>query len=311
MNGRFDARVLISIGRIVKSEDIDIIHTHGYKSDVIGLLVAKYCKIKSITTPHGFENSNDKKLQYYIKLGNYFLRYFDFVVPLSKELVADMIKLNVPVSKIKLIRNGVDLTELPVKLNEPNMSKLDCSRCKKIGYVGQLESRKNVIDIIKAFDLMYFTNQNIKLYIIGDGNLRESLQDFAASLRSGSAIEFLGFRADCLDIVRELDLFTMTSTLEGIPRSMMEAMGIGVPVVAYDIPGVDELIINDQTGLLSPFGDIAKLKECWDKVLFNRTISNRVGSNGHRRIYNMFSASRMAQEYIVLYRELFYAGIVK
>lgn len=88
MGGRFDVSVISKLCQLIKTENIDIIHTHGYKSDILGLIAARFSGIKAVSTPHGFENADDWKLKAYIGLGNQFLKGFDKVVPLSKQLCA-------------------------------------------------------------------------------------------------------------------------------------------------------------------------------------------------------------------------------
>jgi glycosyltransferase involved in cell wall biosynthesis len=135
---------------------------------------------------------------------------------------------------------------------------------KIVGYVGQMIPRKGLLDLISAFDSLYQENQSLKLQLLGDGSQRNSLEVQAAAQASSEAIEFLGFRSDRLELLSRFDLFVMTSSLEGIPRCIMEAMAVGVPVVAYDIPGVDQLVKHGETGLLAPLGDVNALAKCCD-----------------------------------------------
>jgi glycosyltransferase involved in cell wall biosynthesis len=304
MKGRFDIRGLYGLVNLLKKDRIDIINTHGYKSDIMGLLAAWMTGIKTVATPHGFENAKDFKLQAFIKLGCIALRYFDSVTPVSEELMADMNRIGLTGHKNRLIRNGVDLQEVyseKSRVSEP----VSCSNYeKKIGYVGQIAYRKNLDAMIDAFDLLYRDHKNVRLLLIGDGKMRNELQSKASKLACADRIEFLGFRNDRLRFVKELDLFCMTSSLEGIPRCMMEAMAMGVPVVAFDIPGVDKLIIHETTGLMAPYGDIAALKKCWERILFNGDLAEKLAENGKKHIEDNFSAKRMAEEYTALYQEM-------
>ena len=95
----------------------------------------------------------------------------------------------------------------------------------------------------------------VKLVLLGDGDARAQYEQHAATLKSADRIRFKGFVNDPLQHLSGFDLFVMTSTLEGIPRCLMESMAMGVPVAAYDIPGVDQLIEHKSTGLLAPLGD--------------------------------------------------------
>ena len=304
MRGRFDPGAVGRLADLIRTRNIHIIHTHGYKSDILGLMAAKLTGIKAVSTPHGFENSKDFKLQMFIRMGCFSFKFFDMVAPLSDELLENVRSFGVPAARSLMIQNGVDLDEVEQEAGTgPRVIAVNEDE-KRIGYVGQLASRKNVDDILSTFDLLYKEHKQIRLFLVGEGPLRNALEKHAASLNCAGQIEFLGYRPDRLQIVKHLDLFTMTSSLEGIPRCMMEAMGMGVPAAAYNIPGVDKLIIHNQTGLMADFGDIHGLKNCWEKLLFDRPFSKHIAAKGKRHIYERFSAARMAGEYTQLYRKL-------
>lgn len=306
MKGRFDPLVLKKLLQLIRKKHIDIIHTHGYKSDILGVIAARLTGIRAVSTPHGFENADDVKLRLFIKTGCLSFRLFDRVVPLSDALKKNVHTMKVREEKIRLIRNGVDLREIEsVRLNgkEFQLTEESCGK-KKIGYVGQLAHRKNVDDLLTCFDLLYRENPNILLYLVGDGPMRAVLEKRAKSLACSKNILFFGYRTDRLRIMRHFDLFSMTSTLEGIPRCMMEAMALGIPVAAYNIPGVDQLIIHGKTGLMAKFGDIGELAQCWKKILFDQNLSAKLAVSGRDFVKAHFSGERMAKEYSDLYRDI-------
>jgi len=158
--------------------------------------------------------------------------------------------------------------------------------------------------MLDTFDLLYKKHKDIRLFLVGDGPMRKELEKRAMMLASGDKIEFLGYRKDRLRIIKEMDLFCMTSSLEGIPRCMMEAMAMGTPVAAFNIPGVDKLIIPEETGLMAEFGDVEGLKQCWERILFDEAFAKGLAKNGRQHILEHFSAKRMAEEYTELYREV-------
>jgi glycosyltransferase involved in cell wall biosynthesis len=303
MSGRFDLRGLYGLVNLLRDGRIDIIHTHGYKSDIMGLLAARCAGIKALSTPHGFENVKDLKLQVFIRLGCFVHRFFDRVAPLSEGLESDIKRHKVSSQRIRLILNGVDLSEKEYATNRLH-SFGSADRRRVIGYVGQIAHRKNLGAMIDTFDLLYREHKDVRLLLIGDGKMRSELQNKANMLESADNIEFLGYRGDRLRFIRELDLFCMTSSLEGIPRCMMEAMAMGVPIAAFDIPGVDSLILHEKTGLLAPFGDISALKKCWERILYDAELAKKLAQNGQKHVRKYFSAKRMADEYTALYQEL-------
>ena len=303
MNGRFDISVINKLVDIIKLREIDIIHTHGYKSDILGILAAKKAGITSVVTPHGFGDLSDWKLKLYVKLGCFSFRFFDAVVPLSRQLMSELQQMGINQSILSYIANGVDLTE--VDAIRTSSSLLDNpKKIKRIGFIGALRQGKNVTQMIDVFNAVWLADNNVELILVGDGNEREALELQASKLVCGKAIKFLGFRADRLDILRSLDLFVLTSLSEGIPRCLMEALGMGTPIVAYDIPGVDQLVKHEETGLLAPVGNVEILASYWQRMLNDEKFSQRMADNGLVFVNENFSGSRMAKEYTQLFERL-------
>lgn len=302
MRSRFDLKAISQLCRIIREREIDIIHTHGYKSDLLGLIAAKKTGIKCISTPHGFGKPGNLKLQLFIKIGTWSLRFFDRVVPLSRQLQDEVLSFGISQKKITYIQNGVDLTEVEKYRKSKKVKLADESR--KIGFIGQMIPRKNIKDILDTFDEVQKEIPDIRLELLGDGETRQELQDYAGKLDSFNKISFLGFRNDRMEYLKNFDLFVMTSIDEGIPRCLMEAMAMEVPTVAYNIPGVDQLIKSGETGLLVSFGDKAALARQWIQLLTDTKQANRLAVNARNFVNQKFSGSRMAQEYLELYKSL-------
>ena len=305
MSGRFDIRVIRSLVKLIRERNIDILHSHGYKSDILGILAAKIAGIKSISTPHGFEKTDDWKLHQFIRLGCRTFRYFDYVVPLSQELCSDVRRLGVPEKKIVYIRNGVDLSPITFRLpSEYRTSSNQAEQTRTVGFIGQLIGRKNVSDLLDVFNVIAEEFPEVKLVLLGDGDSRAAYEDYASQLPSRERIHFAGFQNNPLEHLATFDLFVMTSTLEGIPRCLMESMAMGVPVAAYDIPGVDQLIEHGNTGLLAPLGDKDALVECWRQLLWDEELADKISTSAADCINEKFSAKRMADEYSELYSNI-------
>lgn len=265
--GRFDPSVIRRLVRIIRERRIDAILTHGYKSDILGYLAARMAGIKCVSTPHGFSGNVGWKLRLYIHLGTRFLKHFDAVAPLSEELLDDMRRFGVRDARLHFIRNGVDLREIDGTVGVLPEDEGNVRSARTIGFVGQMIPRKGVADLIEVFDRLYRDDPGLRLRLIGDGRQRRELEALAKRLPSANAIEFLGFRDDRLALMKGFDLFVMTSSLEGIPRCLMEAMALKVPVVAYDIPGVDQLVDTMATGVLVTHGDKEALAEACQRVV--------------------------------------------
>lgn len=300
MTNKFDLSSINRLTQLLTDKQFDIIHTHGYKSDIIGVIAARKAKIKSIVTPHGFENAKDFKLRTFIWLGCQAMKFADKVVPLSQQLLSDVLKMGVKKSKTLYIQNGVDLSEVEATPIPPRLVPNE----KRIGFVGQMISRKNIYDILAIFDSLYKKNSHIRLVLLGDGDARVDLETYAKTLPSYEKIEFLGFREDRLSLLKSFDLFVMTSTLEGIPRCLMEATAAGIPVAAYNIPGIDQLISHEKTGMLATLGDKTTLETYWQALLFDQPKAQTLAHAAKAYVYQHYSANRMALEYSQLFEAL-------
>jgi len=301
MSGRFDLKVINKLVKLIKEREIDIIHTHGYKSDVLGVIAAKRAGIKSIVTPHGFENADDFKLKLFIWLGCKSMKYASKVVPLSRQLCDDARRHDVKESNLVYIQNGVDLSEVEEQRLKPQTIQ---SKEKRIGFVGQMISRKNIFDILDIFESLNKKHDNLKLILLGDGDQRKELEEYANKLESIGDIEFLGFRDDRLELLQSFDLFVMTSTLEGIPRCLMEATAMGIPVAAYKIAGIDQLITHEESGLLAKLGDKTTLSKYWKQLLFDSNYAEKLANNARKYVNEHYSGQRMANEYLDLFQSM-------
>ncbi|WOJ98297.1 glycosyltransferase [Congregibacter brevis] len=300
MKHRFDFAVIDKLARIIVMERIQIIHTHGYKSDIVGLLAARRAGIPCVCTPHGFENSSDLKLKLFIWAGCKAMIRADRIVPLSQQLMLDSRAVGAPEEKLRYIQNGVDLSEVEEERLRPKIK----TEKRRIGFVGQLISRKNVHDILDVFNTLHQDHSDIELVLLGDGNERAALEAYAYTLPSRDDIHFYGFRDDRLELLHSFELFVMTSTLEGIPRCLMEACAMGVAVAAYDIPGVDQLVKHNVTGLLAPLGDKSRLIELWRQALETPEHTSALARAARDFVNEQYSAARMAAEYCSLFKEL-------
>lgn len=304
MKNKFDLSVVNRLVELINQRQIDIIHTHGYKSDILGVLAAKKAGIKVVITPHGFSHTNDFKLKAFIWLGCQFFRFADAVVPLSKQLMKDAAGYGVNSEKLFYIQNGVDLSEIEQRRAKPIDVVNYNPKVKRIGFVGQMIARKNIVAILDIFDDLAAREQDVELFLLGDGDSRTELEIYAKKLPSADRIHFLGFRDDRLHWLQSFDLFVMTSLLEGIPRCLMEAMAMGIPVAAYDIAGIDQLIIDQETGLLAKLGDQRTLTEHWQSILFDEGLSQQLSKRALEYVYDNYSAQRMAIEYAELFEQL-------
>lgn len=274
------------LNRIIKKEKIKILHTHGYKADIIGLAAARLSNIKIISTPHGWSTNADTKLKFYEALDKQILRFFDLVIPHTK-----FFKKTLPhLKKTIWIDNFVDLKTIPKpKKGDPKL----------ITYIGQLIERKRVQDLISA--LSYLPDH--KLQIIGDGPLNSKLRQLATKLNIQDRIEFKGFRNDRLELLNKSQILVLPSLMEFIPRCVMEAMAMKKAIICTDIPG-NKPLINKDTGILVPERSPKDIADAIDLLTNNRNKLNKLGVAASEHIKQSFSAETAADKFKAIYRSL-------
>jgi glycosyltransferase involved in cell wall biosynthesis len=301
--GKLSLSAIKQIRQFVREHDIDVLHTHGYKTDLIGLIAVAGTGCRIIATPHGWSVDAGFKLQIYEQLDRIAFMFLDRIVPLSQQLFNELHHRPGLRTRLMLVPNGIDLSEVDaVAARAPELLLEKGRGAFLIGYIGQLIARKRLDTLIRAFARLQVPGK--ELWLIGDGAQRAELQELAHALGETERIQFFGYRDDRIALLQALDVFVMPSGLEGIPRCVLEAMAVGVPVIASDIPGCRELIEPDQSGLLFPVGDINELERQLNRLATDSDLRACLASRGQIMVRGKFSANAMAQAYACLYRQL-------
>ncbi|HEX3726833.1 MAG TPA: glycosyltransferase [Pirellulales bacterium] len=208
-------------------------------------------------------------------------------------------------NKIRIIASGIaplaprvgDRSQLLCELGLPAGARL-------LGAVGSLWPKKRIKDLIWATDLMKVIRDDVHLLVIGDGPQRPALERFRRQCRIEDRVHMLGYRSDVPRLLAHLDVYCSATSMAGLPTSLMEAMSVGLPVVASDVQGTDELVMPDETGLLVAAGDRAGLARTANKLLDNPELARRLGNAGKERIATKFTVQSMVDQHAALYREM-------
>lgn len=301
--GKFNFQVINDIRCFLILNKIDILHTHWYKPDIIGLIASIGTGCKLISTPHGWSRKPDFKLRIYEILNRLAYLFFDRIVPLSSDINTGLLKLPGLSAKLHLIENGVDLDEIKHSINAiKKHESTDKNGRFVIGYIGQLIYRKGVDVLLKS--IANLRNEKIHLIIIGSGSDETMLKSLAEELGIIKNVSFLGFQPDRLSYLRTCDLFVLPSRQEGIPRAVMEAMGMGVPVVVSNIPGCIDLVQDGVNGLIFKVNDHHDLSTSITSLINDQYLRNEIARKGQETIFEKFSSRLMAKRYHELYLNL-------
>jgi glycosyltransferase involved in cell wall biosynthesis len=294
-------RSVRGIRSLVRRLGIDVIHTHGVRQDVLGRAAVVGLPCRTVSTPHGWEGRPSLKERVYAVIDKLAFASFDAVAPLSPDLAASIRSYPIPRSRIHLIPNGVDLSEiesaapaaLPWDGGPPVFS---------IGYIGRLTSGKGVHVLIDA--LRGLNGADWRCLIVGEGPERATLEARAAGHGLGDRVIFLGYRPDRLSYLKRFDFFVLPSIREGIPRCLMEALAAGIPCAGSRIPGIDMVLQDGVTGRMFPAGDAEALGTILRRALVDRARELELARAGQALIHERFSARAMARGYEDLYERI-------
>lgn len=172
-----------------------------------------------------------------------------------------------------------------------------------IGNVAAIAPHKDYFTFVNTARQLKGSGVQAKYLIVGDGPLRGEIQAYVADQNLKEDIIFTGFRNDIPQIIPELDVFLFTSKTEGLGTSLLDAFACNVPVVATDAGGVSEIVIHEQTGLLAPVGNVAKLAYQVKRLIDDRNLRTHLIQEAARHV-KLFDTCKMAIQYKQVYEQV-------
>ena len=281
-------KILYSIGQIIKNNEITIVHTHHRMAAFyIRLLKLVHPKLIHVYTAHNV--FKDK------------LPLYGFALKNAKsvavgEAVNKNLKEDVGITDSRVIYNGVVLKETDDQVDE-----IISYGGIKLGCIARLSEQKGLTYLLDAMSLL--TVKDIRLFIVGDGELRNELENKVKELDLQDSVTFLGYRKDIVECINSFDFCVLPSVFEGFGLVAIEAFMNSKTLVATDIPGLNEVVTN-KNGILVPAKDPAALASAIDKLAMDATLRQELASQAKKDYENKFSYPLFLENYRELYREL-------
>jgi glycosyltransferase involved in cell wall biosynthesis len=293
---KIDLGVLQKLSKIVAQHDINLIHAHDYKSDLFAYLLRRkmrQLRPALISTMHGWALDGFRGRVLW-RLDVSLMRTFDHLIAVSRATKKQMVDAGIPTELISVVHNGIDThTWSPCQTNIAMREALGLeSAVPIIGYVGRLSAEKDLYSWLRAVALVATEYPQAQFVIVGEGRndrLLAELRKMAAGLDIADKVKFLGYRDNLPAIYAIFDIFFLSSLREGICNSLLEAMAMGIPVVATDVGGTKELVIDGQTGYMVPNGDFEAMAQSLLRLASNAGLRKELGIAGRKRIEDKFS----------------------
>jgi glycosyltransferase involved in cell wall biosynthesis len=300
----FDFAIVDQIIAIHRQMPFDIIHSHDLRTNVFGLVAARKLKLPIVSTMHGWV-ANSLKRKVIMILGNILLSYlFNAVITVSDKAQKRLRRYR-PSSRLITVHNTLDtkayrriqVGAFRESLNVPKGMPL-------LAKIGRLSPEKRQEQLLRAARRLLDEGYQFKLLLIGVGPDEPMLRHLTQQLGLTKVIVFTGFIEDMLPVYSDLDLVVQTSSTEGLPNVILEAMLMRVPVIATDVGGTSEVIDSPDVGtLIEPDNEqmlVGELKSFLDRPDTYRGKLDKA----EQRIRENFDSDQRLQTMAALYREL-------
>lgn len=288
---------ILVIRKYIKKEKIYTIHCHGTPSNIIGIVLKKTCRVKFITTVHSdlmYEFEGKKKF-IYSKIEKLTLKYADFIIPVSKNLKEKLINRHGKEDdKIRLIYNGIGIDTSIV-----NAKKSDDKF--KFLFVGRLVEIKNVELLLQGLNYIKNKGKDFICNIIGDGEDLEKLKNITKELGLEYKVRFLGYRNDIQEFMLKSNVLILTSKMEGIPITIIEAFANKLPVISTAVGGVLEMIVNGENGILFDLENKHEFNKVLLDLLENKYDLDKLSDNAYNEYLKKWNQKTLTDEYKCIY----------
>lgn len=289
-----DFSVIIRMRKLLKSLRPDVIHTHLY---VLQYVMPASWGLKVKRRVHTIHNiAKEENLPIARKINFVFYHLFKVIPVALSRLIQNSVleEYKLKICQVPIVFNGVPL-DLCIKKNNYTRA----GDIVRILHIGRYFEQKNHLDMIRAMKLVHDVFPNAVLELYGDGPLMNNAKELIDELDAHAYIKQCGTVCSPFQILNDSDIFILPSKYEGMPMTLIEAMGTGLPIVASDVGGIPDMIDNYHNGILCA----PKIDDIADKIiglLNNEALCEKLGRSALTDSQK-FSAELMAERYVSIY----------
>ncbi len=307
-----DLACVRKLAAFARREGASLLHAHQYTPFF-------YCRAPGTWLPrppvlfneHGrfFPDLPSRKRMVFNRL---FLRRKDRVVAVGESVKQALIdNEGLPAARIDVIYNGVRLNDFSVNagLRFEVRDELRIDPAAQVAIqVARLDYLKDHCTAVRTAERVQKQLPGFQLLVVGEGPERPKIEAEIQARQLAGCVRLLGMRTDVRRLLAAADVFLLTSISEGIPVTLIEAMGAELPVVSTAVGGIREVVLAEQTGLLAPAGDDVGLAKAALSLLADSRRSKEFGQAGRKRATALFSEEQMHAQYVQLYQQMLKVG---
>jgi glycosyltransferase involved in cell wall biosynthesis len=291
----FSPRAVGQLVRFLKAAGVEILVTHGYKSDLIGYLARRRAGVLQLPMVRGY-TAESRRVRAYERLDRWLLRRFAHVLCVSDATRDLLSRHGIAREKVHVVHNSVDCdngvvpADLAAEFGLPRGAKV-------LVAAGRLSAEKGHRYLVEAMRLLDGEDPRVCLVILGSGHAAPELRRQIEAAGLTERVVLAGFVADVPRYLAGADLVVNPSLTEGLPNVVLEALSVGAPVVATDVGGVSELVIPGRTGWLVPARDARALAGAIASALSDRPRASDFGKRGYQWVSDSFSFAQQAARF--------------
>ena len=296
---KYNPLAVIIIARLMRKYRFDLVHTHLFQAELLGRMAMIFNKSpRVIVTYHNTEEF--LKNRFWARMARYTTSRADQIITIS-DAVKNYLIDNVRVSetKIKMIYYGLEIVDSANNYREDIRSKNKIGRDDPlIGMIARYAPQKGHRFLLEAMTYVLKEVPEAKLFLAGhdEKKLKDSLEDYAKQLKIRPNVIFSEFQYDVYTLLREFDVFILSSLWEGFGLVLLEAMAAKKPIVASNVGPIPEIVIDNETGFLFPAKEPRIMAEKIILLLKNKELAKEMGRNGRRRLEEHFTIEKMIRE---------------
>jgi len=296
----YDPRSLLPVIRYLKDNRVDVVITHGNSGSSIPRIAAIFSRMPVFI--HVEHNISDHKKSFHIMFNKLTSIFTDKIVCVSENARESLRRVEkTAADKILVIHNGIN-TDRFTNIDKKNERHDSIMR---VGIVGRFAEQKGHIYFIEAAVKIVESYKDVEFIFVGDGHLRQMIENKVSECGLDGYCKFLGVRSDVDQLLQTFDMFILSSLWEGLPISLLEAQYFGVPAVVTDVGGIGEVIVDGINGLLVPPRDPQAMANAILKLLYDSDLRKELGRSGQEVFFSKFTVDKMAHAYLELMDKIF------
>ena len=308
MGNIFDLRAVKKLERFIRQQSPDLVHTHGVRANLIGRLAARAAGVPVVTTVHSSiyqDYAQPLKKLLYHRIEKLTRKYTDRFIAVAGSLKQELEGDGIAGDKIDVVYNGLspDFTEVipgPALREELGVS----PETPILITIGRMELVKNQEMLLQVCSLLKERGMVFQAVIVGDGPLSPQLKKSAAALELKDCVSFLGFRKDIFRLLSGADVFLLTSRMEGLPITLLEAMATGTPVIVTGVGGMPEVIRLAGNGWTVGVDEVEAFAQRVTALLENAELRGEMASRGRAAVEKYFSHTAFIAATVAVYEKV-------